>query len=175
MLKWYHPIVLIVTWFTSGLVPKARGTSGSFFALPVAYIIQTELGMVALCAATILAFFVGWWASHIYMHRNNRMDDPGEIVIDEVAGMWLTIAAMPLMWLGPTQETILYVYIAAFFAFRFFDIVKPWPVSWADRKIKGALGVMLDDILAAIYALATLGFAGHVLSYLGMVSVRLTH
>ena len=89
-----HPVVLCVTWFASGLVPKAKGTSGSFFALPVAYVIQTELGMIALCVATVLAFFVGWWASHIYMTRNDRMDDPGEIVIDEVAGMWLTIAAM---------------------------------------------------------------------------------
>ena len=173
MMKWHHPIVLCVTWFASGLVPKAKGTSGSFFALPVAYVIQTKLGMVALCVATVLAFFIGWWASHIYMTRNNRMDDPGEIVIDEVAGMWLTIAAMPLMWLNPSTELILQLYVAAFFAFRLFDIAKPWPVSVADRKLKGAFGVMFDDILAAIYALLALGIGGHLLSALGIVEIQL--
>ena len=73
--------------------------------------------------------------------------DPGAVVIDEVAGQWLALIAIPLDPL---------LYLLAFLAFRLFDILKPWPVGWADREVKGGLGIMLDDALAADYAAAVL-------------------
>lgn len=173
-MRWYHPISVIATWFGSGLAPKAPGTVGTLAALPFAYVIQTEFGIEALSLLTVLVFLVGWAVSNVYMVHTGKMDDPKEIVIDEVAGMWFVISSMPLMWLGPTNELILQLYAVSFVLFRLFDIWKPWPVSWADRKIKGGLGVMMDDLLAAIYALLLMGAAGHLLAYVGLVEIDLS-
>ena len=76
--------------------------------------------------------------------------DPGPVVVDEVAGQWLTLAIVPLdaIW-----------FVAGFCAFRLFDIVKPWPVGWLDRRVKGGFGVMLDDIAAGLYAAVLLYIA----------------
>ena len=136
-LSWY-----IATWFGSGLSPVVSGTAGSLAALPFAYAIQWQLGSVALGIAAIAIFFIGWWASIQYLAVNTGSKDPKEIVVDEVAGQWLLLCFLPLTWQA---------YLAGFILFRAFDIVKPWPVSFADQKIPGALGVMLDDILAALY------------------------
>lgn len=150
-------IIFFVTWFGSGLSPKAKGTCGTLAALPVGFFLHMTYGMQALLGSTILIFFVGWWASALYMKHKNTRDDLQEIVVDEVAGMWLTLCAIPQLWeVMPLSELALY-YGAAFIAFRFFDIVKPWPISVADANIKGAFGVMLDDILAAIYAMFAVG------------------
>ena len=97
--------------------------------------------------AAMVVFGIGWIASNKYLETTRRHgkpnDDPGEIVIDEVAGQWLTLAFVPLDPL---------MYGTGFLLFRFFDIVKPWPVRMIDRLVKGGLGIMLDDIAAAIYA-----------------------
>lgn len=95
--------------------------------------------MLLLAAAAL--FFIGVKISDLYMERFSRTGDPKEVVIDEVAGMFLTLS-----FIGFTAEG----YIFGFVVFRLFDILKPWPISWADSKVKGGLGVMLDDILAAI-------------------------
>jgi phosphatidylglycerophosphatase A len=133
---WY-----IATWFGSGLSPFASGTAGSLAALPFAYLIQVNFGSGALLLAALAIFFLGWWASNQYL-RHRGGEDPGEIVVDEVAGQWLLLSVLPYTWQG---------YLAGFLLFRLFDVIKPWPVSWADRKVKGGLGVMLDDMLAALY------------------------
>ncbi|MBN66206.1 MAG: phosphatidylglycerophosphatase A [Rickettsiales bacterium] len=159
--KWYHPTVLLVTWFASGLVPKGKGTAGSLAALPFAWVFYQYGGPLALWVATIAATAIGWWASARYMRMHNRQDDPQEIVIDEVAGQWLVLACVPLLYLDPTPKQEFVVFIGAFLCFRLFDIWKPWPISLADRKVKGALGVMLDDLLAMPYAVMLLGFLGH--------------
>jgi phosphatidylglycerophosphatase A len=135
-LWWY-----IATWFGSGLSPFISGTAGSLAALPFAYLIHITLGNFGLFAASIIMFFVGWWASEQYVSATGT-DDPGQIVVDEVAGQWLLLSV-----LFPTWQS----YLIGFLLFRIFDIVKPWPVSLADRKIKGGLGVMADDMLAALY------------------------
>jgi phosphatidylglycerophosphatase A len=75
--------------------------------------------------------------------------DPGEIVVDEVVGMWITLALVP-----PSIS----LYVIGFALFRVFDIFKPWPVNWADRQLPGAFGVMVDDVLAGIYALVIMAF-----------------
>jgi phosphatidylglycerophosphatase A len=133
----------IATWFGSGLSPVASGTAGSLAALPFAYVIQVTLGNAALFAASIIIFLIGWWAAAQFVRKMpGKSDDPGEIVVDEVAGQWLLLSV-----LFPTWQS----YLVGFFLFRFFDIMKPWPVSVADRKLKGGFGVMFDDMLAALY------------------------
>jgi len=132
----------IATWFGSGLSPKASGTAGSLAALPFAFVIQYYGGNSALFLASVAIFFVGWWAACQYLKHTGRDDDPKEIVVDEVAGMWLLLCFGTLTWQS---------YAMSFALFRFFDALKPWPISVADRKIKGGFGVMFDDILAALY------------------------
>ncbi len=141
-----RPEDLISTFLGVGLVPFAPGTWGSLAALPVAWLIHASLGPLALAAAALLVVGLGSWSAGATMRRT-RSDDPGAIVIDEVAGQWLVLAAVPLdlLW-----------YAAGFALFRLFDITKPWPVSWADRQVKGGLGVMLDDVIAAGYAAGVL-------------------
>jgi phosphatidylglycerophosphatase A len=145
--NWQKPWWLIATWFGSGLAPKASGTAGSLAALPFAFIIQYYLGNTALFFAAITMFFVGWWASNQYLKHTGRNDDPKEIVVDEVVGIWLLLSIFSITWQG---------YLLAFIGFRFFDILKPYPISIADRKIKGGFGVMFDDVLAAIYPIILL-------------------
>lgn len=136
-----HPAFWLATWFGSGKLGFAPGTCGSIAALPFAYAIQVSLGSQVLLAASALIFFIGWAAAAVYMRRTGQQGDPKEIVIDEVAGQWLLLSAFEPGWEG---------YLIALALFRVFDILKPWPVSLADRRIKGAFGVMFDDILAAL-------------------------
>ena len=140
---------LLATWFGSGLLPKAPGTWGSLAALPFAWVILDRIGPEGLLVASILVYGVGVWATSVYL-RYTDDPDPGPVVIDEVAGMWLTLIPASL-------DPVAFAF--AFVAFRIADIFKPWPACWADRNVKGAHGVMLDDVLAAIYSsLATWGF-----------------
>lgn len=132
----------IATWFGCGMSPVVSGTAGSLGALPFAYAIHVTMGSMALFAAAMAAFAVGCWASSQYLKHNPGKDDPGQIVVDEVAGQWLLLSV-----LFPTWQS----YLTGFILFRLFDIIKPWPVSVADEKIKGGLGVMFDDMLAALY------------------------
>lgn len=118
------------------------GTWGSLAALPCAWAIRGLWGTLGLAVAIALVLAIGWWAAGT-VARASAAADPAEIVIDEVAGQWLALLATPLAPLP---------YAAGLVIFRIFDIWKPWPVSWADRNVKGGLGIMLDDLLAAVYA-----------------------
>lgn len=140
----FEPASLIATWFGSGLMPFASGTWGSLAALPFAWVIQTYWGAAGLIAAAIIATIAGIWASNVLSARST-VADPGFIVIDEVAAMFLTLAAAPQTW---------WAYLIGFLLFRAADIVKPWPASWCDRAVHGGLGVMLDDLVAGLYACA---------------------
>jgi phosphatidylglycerophosphatase A len=144
-----HPAAVLATWFGAGLLPRAPGTWGSAAALPLAWLLVAWGGPTALALAVVVVSAVGWWASAVYVTRTGR-DDPGEIVIDEVAGQWLALIFVPLDPL---------LYLAAFAAFRLFDIKKPFPVGWLDRHIDGGLGVMADDIAAGLYAMAIMQIA----------------
>ena len=141
-----HPHVLISTWFGAGLMPKAPGTWGSLAALPFGWLIVSQWGYTALAVASLLVFLVGCWSSSAYVSMTGR-EDPGEVVVDEVAGQWIVLLAAPL---DPIA------YVGAFLLFRFFDILKPWPVSMADENIKGGFGIMFDDVLAGVYGVAVL-------------------
>ncbi|MEH6405018.1 MAG: phosphatidylglycerophosphatase A [Sneathiella sp.] len=137
-----HPAVILATWFWSGLSPKAPGTMGSLASLPFGFAILYFFGDIALAIAIIVVFFVGIVATKIYLQRTGK-SDPGEVVIDEVAGQWI-----PLLIAGTSPL----LYLISFASFRLFDIWKPWPISWMDKSIKGAFGVMIDDIAAGILA-----------------------
>jgi len=136
------PAALFATWFGAGLVPFASGTWGTLAALPFAYVIWITGGWTLLLLATIAVSALGVWAAARVTDKLS-VKDPGFIVIDEVAGMWLTLLFAPFE---------LWAWALAFLLFRAADIVKPFPASWADRNVKGGLGVMLDDLLAALWS-----------------------
>lgn len=141
-LRFFSPAALIATFFGSGLLKPASGTWGALAALAPGLLIAERFGASGLLIGAAFAYGLGHWASTVWINGTEDKD-PSPIVIDEVAGLWLTLTLAPLTPLGAAL---------AFGLFRFFDIVKPWPVRWADRNIGGATGIMLDDILAGIWA-----------------------
>jgi len=142
-----HPPTLLATWFGAGLLPTAPGTWGALAALPCGALLKYFVSLPVFIAATGFVFLVGIWACEKYI-EHLEIDDPASAVIDEVAAQWLVLWFVPLnVW----------AYLAAFVLFRGFDIMKPWPVSWLDRKLKGGFGTMIDDVVAALYALIILG------------------
>jgi phosphatidylglycerophosphatase A len=138
----FRPAPLLATWFGVGCLPGAPGTFGSLAALPFAWAIAHFLGPLALGIGIALVFLVGIWAADRYA-RQHGIVDPGAVVIDEVAGQWLTVLVVP-----PDPA----LYAIGFGLFRAFDVIKPWPISLIDRKIKGGFGIMLDDLLAGALA-----------------------
>jgi phosphatidylglycerophosphatase A len=149
-----HPAVMLATWFWSGLSPVAPGTVGSLAALPAGVALYYAGGPQLLGLSAIIVFGLGIWATHHYLQATGR-SDPGEVVIDEVAGQWIPLLAAGL---DPLSIAV------AFALFRLFDIWKPWPIRWLDHNIKGATGVMVDDVLAGIFALAGVLLLHEVLS-----------
>lgn len=151
-LDFKNPAVWLATWFGVGLARPAPGTWGSIAALPFGIMIFLAGGQTALLTATALVFGVGYWAAREFETMTGE-HDASEIVIDEVAGMWLTLAVSTMSTASVGLALLL---------FRVFDILKPWPVSWCDKKEHGTLGVMLDDIAAGAYAgLALLGIQAY--------------
>ncbi len=145
-----HPAGWIATGLGSGLSPIAPGTAGSLAAL-LPWLALRELAWPWYVLAVVGAFALGIWACD-WAVRALRVDDPGALVWDEFVGQW--IALVPLLW----SLHSIWGIVAGFILFRIFDIAKPWPVSWADRKIDGGLGVMLDDVIAGAYAAIVLFF-----------------
>ncbi len=140
---------------TAGLVGHLRpapGTWGSLAALPAGWLLHVVGGPVLLGLAVLMAFALGWWATA--QETKGKSDhDPSEIVIDEVVGQW--IAILPLS-IGATHAGVSITalwpgWVAAFLLFRLFDITKIGPIGWADRRAD-ALGVMLDDVIAGVFA-----------------------
>jgi phosphatidylglycerophosphatase A len=140
------PPLWLATWCGTGLLPWAPGSWASLSALPLAWLLMLAGGPWLLLAATLVVFVAGIWAAERYMAAVG-IHDPTAIVVDEIAGQWLTLAIAPLDPLA---------YALGFFLFRVFDVLKPWPVSWLDRRVGGGFGVMIDDIGAALYAGGTL-------------------
>lgn len=143
---------LIATFFYVGLVPFAPGTFGSLAALPVWIALNTLGGWLLVVVGIILSFVVGIWATGVETHGTTS-HDPGSIVIDEVAGQWL--ALLPISLSLVTALPLFGAIFAGFAFFRLFDILKPWPVSWADN-METPFGVMLDDIFAGALAAISL-------------------
>ena len=138
--------MLVATWFGAGFLPITPGSWGSLAALPFAWAITYLWGITGLSVAAAIAFIVGWWAAAT-VAKASAVEDPGSIVIDEVAAQWVVLLAAPPAPLP---------YALAFLLFRIFDIWKPWPARWAERHVKSGLGIMLDDLFAALYAMLSL-------------------
>lgn len=140
-----NPIHLIACGFGSGLAPKAPGTFGTLAAVPFWWLLQMlswPLYWTVLAAAFALGVYVCGRAG-----RDIGVQDHGALVWDEFVGLWIALAFAPASWM----------WIAIGFAlFRLFDIWKPWPIRWFDRNVKGGLGVMLDDVVAGLVAMAIL-------------------
>jgi phosphatidylglycerophosphatase A len=143
---------LIGTVFYVGYMKPAPGTWGSLIALPLGFLIYQIGGIWLFLIAIIIGFFKGWWATQ-QMTKGRENHDPSEIVVDEVVGLWIAIAPVfYAAWHLEIDVTLLWPgWLAAFLLFRAFDIFKPWLVGWADRR-DDALGVMLDDVIAGIFA-----------------------
>lgn len=152
---------LIATFFYAGLLRPAPGTWGSLAALPAAYLLLVLGGFWLLLAATVVAFVLGYIATR-ELTADGEDEDPSWIVIDEVVGMW--IALFPVgygaMMMGVDFWRLWPGWVSGFVLFRLFDIWKPWLVGWADRR-GDAMGVMLDDVIAGIFAaLVSIALAG---------------
>ena len=140
-----NPLHLLSLGLGSGLSPRAPGTCGTLAAVPL-YLLLAQLPLAWYLLAVALAFLVGVYLCG-YTSKALGVHDHGGIVWDEFVGYWITMIAVPASW-----QWIL----AGFVLFRLFDIFKPWPVKVADAKMTGGFGIMFDDVLAGLYALAIL-------------------
>jgi phosphatidylglycerophosphatase A len=136
----------------SGLLRFAPGTAGTVAAVPLAFALKS-LPPWAFWSALALLFAVGVWLCGAVSARLKR-HDPGGVVWDEMVAYCLTVAFLPVAWTW---------WLAALLLFRFFDIAKPWPIGHIERRFGGGLGIMLDDLAAALYAMAVLAVAGRLL------------
>jgi phosphatidylglycerophosphatase A len=136
---------LVATSMGAGFVPKAPGHSGTLTAVPLAWALAKG-GRWVFVAGLLVVSLVGWWAAELFGRASGKEDDQ-RIVIDEVAGYLTTLLLVPI-----TPVNL----ILAFVLFRFFDITKPPPVRQLDQHIGGGLGVMVDDLMAGVYAGAVL-------------------
>lgn len=142
------PVHLVAFGFGAGLSPYAPGTFGTIVGIPFV-LLMAPLGLAAQLALVFAGFLAGIYVCGESARRLG-VHDHGGIVWDEVVGYAITMLAVPAepLWL-----------LAGFGLFRFFDIVKPWPIREADHSLKGGLGIMLDDVLAGIFAGAILYLA----------------
>ncbi|WP_420229769.1 phosphatidylglycerophosphatase A [Psychrobacter sp. ER1] len=141
----------------SGLPRRAPGTWGTVGGLIIA-IPLLSLGFVPFLILTVLSCIFGVWICGRTAELMQGHDDP-HIVWDEWAGIWITLLPLSYMgiaddnfWQNVSQELSIVAIVFAFILFRFFDIVKPPPIGWADKRVAGGLGIMLDDIIAGIMA-----------------------
>jgi phosphatidylglycerophosphatase A len=146
-----HPAGWLACGFGSGLAPKAQGTCGSLAAL-LPWLLLRELPWPAYLAVIVLGFIIGVWACDV-AGRAIGVADHRCVVWDEFIGQW--IALLPAL-LAPWWAVL-----AGFVLFRIFDVAKPWPISWLDRRFKGGAGVMLDDVVAGVFAAVLLAVLLH--------------
>jgi phosphatidylglycerophosphatase A len=140
-----HPVDFLALGFGSGLVPRAPGTAGTVVAIPV-YLLLQPLALPYYAALVVLLALAGIAICGQTASRLGVHDHPG-IVWDEIVGYLVTMAFAPPGWLWVAL---------GFLLFRLFDILKPWPIRWCDRKVSGGLGIMLDDLLAGVISAALL-------------------
>lgn len=136
-----NPAHFLSLGFGSGLAPKAPGTFGTLAAVPL-YLLAAKLPLDAYFALLLTMGFFGIWLCDYTAEALGEHDHPA-IVWDEIVGYFLTMAAAPSGWLWC---------VLGFALFRVFDILKPWPIRLIDRRLRGGLGIMLDDVLAGVFA-----------------------
>jgi phosphatidylglycerophosphatase A len=141
--------------FGSGLTPKAQGTFGSLAAI-LPWLLLRHLSLPLNVLVIVIGFLIGVWACDI-AGRAVGVDDHRSLVWDEFIGQW--IALLPAL-LAPW-----WAIVVGFVLFRVFDVWKPWPIHWLDSHVKGGLGVMLDDVLAGIFAALVLWATMHAVQH----------
>lgn len=149
---WRNPVHFLAFGLGSGASPKAPGTVGTLAAALIWWLLPSmELAVYLVFVA--LSCAVGVWICGRTAH-DIGVHDHGGIVWDEFAGLWIALILVPsgILWL-----------IAAIVLFRFFDIIKPWPIGWVDRHVGGGTGIMVDDVIAGLMALACLQLAAQVI------------
>jgi len=143
--NWFNPIHLLALGFGSGAAPKAPGTWGTLAAVliywPLSQLSPDHYLLMLLVTSVMGIYICGQTARDLGVH------DHGSIVWDEFVGFWITMFAAPVGWVWV---------VVGFVLFRFFDIIKPWPISWIDKKITGGFGIMLDDVIAGVMAAVVL-------------------
>jgi phosphatidylglycerophosphatase A len=149
-----NPVHFLALGFGSGLAAKAPGTFGTLAAIPL-YLVLSQFSLSIYLAVTLVSIIVG-----IYICDKAAKDmgvhDHGAIVWDEVAGLLITLIAAPAGWVW---------LVLGFGFFRFFDIIKPWPIKWLDAKVEGGFGIMIDDVLAGIFAAICLQITAYMFGY----------
>jgi len=148
-----HPLYFFAFGFGSGLSPKAPGTVGTIAAIPP-YLILAGLHPWVYAGFVVVALLLGVLVCD-WVARDMAVQDPAAIVWDEFVGLWITLFMLPDGW---------YWLIAGFLLFRFFDILKPWPISFLDRELTGGLGIMMDDVAAGFYSLLVLQITAYLIS-----------
>jgi len=137
-----NPIHLLAFGFGAGLSPRAPGTMGTIVAVFLYLLMAEFLSIYAYLVLIIVSFAIG-----IYLCGRTAKDlgvhDHGGIVWDEFVGYWITMFMAPVTW---------YWVLSGFILFRLFDILKPFPIGWLDKKVEGGIGIMLDDVLAGVFA-----------------------
>lgn len=147
-----HPVHFLALGFGSGYMPRMPGTAGTVVGV-ICYLPISGLGLLAYISLVFVLFILGVALCH-KTATDLAVHDHGAIVWDEMVGYLVTMIAAPAGWAW---------IIAGFVLFRLFDIWKPWPINWSDRAVSGGIGIMLDDVFAAVYAMAILQISAYLL------------
>lgn len=142
-----NPWHLLAVGFGSGLSPVVPGTMGTLAAIPF-YLLLVQTSLPVYVLITLLSCLVGIKICQV-TSDDMQVHDHGSIVWDEFAGFWITMLVVPLFGLPVFDWKII---LTGFVLFRFFDMVKPWPIGWLDKRMHGGLGIMIDDIVAGVIA-----------------------
>ncbi|TCV94006.1 phosphatidylglycerophosphatase [Luteibacter rhizovicinus] len=141
-----HPAGWVACGFGSGLAPKAQGTFGSLAAI-LPWLLLRDLSVAAWLVIIVVGFAFGVWVCDV-AGRALGVADHRSVVWDEFIGQWIALLpALVAPW---------WAVLAGFVLFRIFDVWKPWPIGWLDRRVKGGMGVMLDDVVAGVFAAVVL-------------------
>ncbi|EKM3682105.1 phosphatidylglycerophosphatase A, partial [Vibrio alginolyticus] len=142
-----NPWHLLATGFGSGLSPFIPGTMGTLAAVPL-FLLLAQLPFTAYVIVVLISCVIGIQICQV-TSADMKVHDHGSIVWDEFAGFWITMSIVPALNIPLTEWKWL---ITGFILFRFFDMVKPWPIGWLDKRVHGGLGIMVDDIVAGVMA-----------------------
>lgn len=155
-LNLYNPAHFAAVGFGSGLAPKAPGTFGTLAAIPLFYLLSL-LPIPYYLLLLVVSSLAGFWFCHV-TSKDMGVHDHKAIVWDEFVGYWITM--LPLLWFIESSSSLLVNdslwVVVGFLLFRFFDVVKPFPISYLDKNVHGGIGIMVDDIAAGIVSAALL-------------------
>lgn len=156
-----NPWHLLATGFGSGLSPIIPGTMGTLAAIPF-YLLLAQLPFYLFAIIVVVSAGIGIKICAI-VSADMKVHDHGAIVWDEFVGLWITMSIVPYLQLSITDWKWL---LTGFLLFRFFDMLKPWPINWLDKRVSGGFGIMVDDIVAGLMALVCLFAIGYYAGWL---------